>query len=770
MTGSGPSRPPFLAPLIVVGVAALLVLGGPVVSSLPRSHLAASPQPSEGAKYVPSVAPETPTVDHVRGGSRPLDGASGSPISGLRYQVIFAENGLFPNKRWSVTFAGTNQSNTTAYVSGLNGGFGQINGTTITFDATNGTYDFSVATVPGYATPSPSSDTLVVDGASSTVPVAFYNVSYWAVGTTVDSYGLTTKLTADPVGGTPFANGAFDFSWSLHVDTIGCTQIPAGGMLNLTGATIQLNCPTIPSFSWYLQADEATPLLGWNPLSLYALTNGFANNGTYGGTAGVSFANVRIVQALGSPDVRLAVTVSIPGGGSPYPSLLNLTGYDLLPPAYQMYSNSLKNTLTFSKTLDPGGYVGSFESGLLYSLFDFTVADFSAGPQGPATYNVTFEQSPTSELPEDQSWGVVLNGTEGTASNASEDLVFSVENGTYAFSIRPETGYVATTNWSSPVDVNGADVVIGVTFTQVTYGVQFTEVGLPNGTTWTVTVNGSTIVRNQARILFSEPSGSYPYEVGAIPGYGTSPAAGTVVVPGANVSITVRFTLRTYPVTFNESGLPAGVTWNVTLPANGSTLPNETSPTGPGAPASGRILVALPNGTYPFIVAPQQSWLPDPASGNVTVAGRGVEVEIAFTFTYLITFQIQGGGAQGSAWSASLSGSSILPQFGTALASVDRSSSGTSLGFREPNGTYSYSISPPKGYVADPASGTVSVNGHAETVSVAWHASPSSIVASPPWYSAAGGWILVLGIVGAALAGGVLAIIARSRRGSRGRS
>lgn len=81
------------------------------------------------------------------------------------------------------------------------------------------------------------------------------------------------------------------------------------------------------------------------------------------------------------------------------------------------------------------------------------------------------------------------------------------------------------------------------------FTVTFNEGGLGSGTSWLVTLAGQT---NSAAapnaIRFSEPNGTYSFEVGAIAGTTATPAAGTVTVHAAAVSQSVTFSSASRPI------------------------------------------------------------------------------------------------------------------------------------------------------------------------------------------------------------------------------
>jgi hypothetical protein len=78
------------------------------------------------------------------------------------------------------------------------------------------------------------------------------------------------------------------------------------------------------------------------------------------------------------------------------------------------------------------------------------------------------------------------------------------------------------------------------------YSVKFTEVGLPPGTVWNVTLNGVTNASSSSSIIFTVPNGEYNYSVASpifVNGveYVATKASGTVTVNGTNVTITVQY-------------------------------------------------------------------------------------------------------------------------------------------------------------------------------------------------------------------------------------
>jgi len=153
----------------------------------------------------------------------------------------------------------------------------------------------------------------------------------------------------------------------------------------------------------------------------------------------------------------------------------------------------------------------------------------------------------------------------------------------------------------------------------------FSESGLPGGTTWGVTVNGTTLSGLGGPLVFHLPNGTYPVAYLPVPGfYRNASSPLTVSLPGPS-DITVEFAPFTYAVTFTESGLPDATSWWVDL--NGTRI-NGT----------GTTLQALaPNGSSPFEVGSSYEFVATPDSGAVVVT-NGLSFPESIEFTYRPTF------------------------------------------------------------------------------------------------------------------------------------
>ena len=160
-------------------------------------------------------------------------------------------------------------------------------------------------------------------------------------------------------------------------------------------------------------------------------------------------------------------------------------------------------------------------------------------------------------------------------------------------------------------------------------------------------------------------------------------------------TFTIGSGISEYSVSFHESGLPSGTEWwaNVT----GQTSHSSTTP---------YVNSTLPNGTYYYNVSSSSvKYAPSSSAGSFTINGANVSISIAFVRAFTVTFTESGLGS--GTWYVNITGQS------------SRSSTSSSIGFGEVNGTYYFNISTGnKIYKPSPVSGSITVNGANVSVSI----------------------------------------------------
>lgn len=230
----------------------------------------------------------------------------------------------------------------------------------------------------------------------------------------------------------------------------------------------------------------------------------------------------------------------------------------------------------------------------------------------------------------------------------------------------------------------------------------FVESGLPTGTSWGVTLGGSTVHSINPSITFSDlETGQYGFEVDAPTGYSVSQSGGTINLTGPEPPKELHFSpggAPTYRVAFTESGLPSGTSWSVTL---GGATNSSTSNT---------ITFAEITGTYGYAITNVPGWHQTtfPYAGTIAVNGTSVmEPILAFhQEEYTVPFD-EHGIPLGTAWTVTLNG-------------VAQSSTTATITLTEPNGTYAYTIGDVAGWhiTTGSYSGSVTVSGGSEAVAV----------------------------------------------------
>ncbi len=260
----------------------------------------------------------------------------------------------------------------------------------------------------------------------------------------------------------------------------------------------------------------------------------------------------------------------------------------------------------------------------------------------------------------------------------------------------PANGRVyVTTEYSGIVSVIGA--------TGGSYSVTFEETGLPQGTTWSIDLNGTLLSSIGPAIATSVPNATYPFTVEPVVGFASNVSGGNVVVDGKPVTIWIAFSAQSFSVTFVETGLPAATYWTVTL--SGTLNGSSTSDVG----------FVEPNGSIdPYTIGVVSGYVSNVTSGSVTVDGAAIVVDVGFTYSpthlaYSVTFD-ESGLSSGTSWSIDLNGS-------------ENSSTTGSMQFEELNGTYAYSVGVVTGYTANATGGSVHVAGLPITRGVVFTAS-----------------------------------------------
>ncbi len=205
-----------------------------------------------------------------------------------------------------------------------------------------------------------------------------------------------------------------------------------------------------------------------------------------------------------------------------------------------------------------------------------------------------------------------------------------------------------------------------------TFPVNFTEQGLPNGTTWSIVVDGTYWSTLLTHIGMVEPNGTSSYEVSGEAGWTTTSYSGLFSVAGSPTHILLPWTRIDYSIGIVESGLPNGTAWGVAItPANHIETDNSS------------LTLQEPNGTYLLLITVVPGWRPSPVSENVVVAGFSQTVSVVWA---RVTYNVQVSETQlplGVEWWFNLTDSQVSVPSDTAAVLVE-----------VPNGTFNYTAEP----------------------------------------------------------------------------
>lgn len=209
--------------------------------------------------------------------------------------------------------------------------------------------------------------------------------------------------------------------------------------------------------------------------------------------------------------------------------------------------------------------------------------------------------------------------------------------------------------------------------------------------------NGLLYVANSGSNTLSVINGSSESVVGTI-AVGAAPSAlavggsGTLYVGDANDSAVTIVSVATYPVTFTESGLPAGTSWSVSVGSVGTST---------GAPS---VTVQLNNGSFGVVSRLLSEsgifyYFDHDAGGHslVTVSGGPQVVHLAFQLVRTYPLQLRERGLPaGVPWGATVRGVNLTNT--TVARAAGAAASMGALSFAEPLGPVNFSLNPPPGY------------------------------------------------------------------------
>ncbi len=341
------------------------------------------------------------------------------------------------------------------------------------------------------------------------------------------------------------------------------------------------------------------------------------------------------------------------------------------------------------------------------------VLDVEVAPS-PGPYAVSFEEQ---GLAPGISWNLTIGATteNATSTDSGSSVVFSLPNGTYTYTVTGAPGYSGP--FHGPFAVDGGPLFLRLAFHQIVYTITFVETGLPLYSDWWVDLTNLTqpFAQNTSEyspnpVVNTVSNGTYTAHVGESGIRLVRPAHADVTVDGADLLVTEPFILPPlYNVTFREQGLYGGTSWGGRVDANLGVLTfSGTSPT---------AVLELPNASrYTDYLYPAQ-----PTGYSVSteltfgVFGANRTVLVNYTPVYTVSLA-ETGLPKDTDWEGSLTGSS-----GTLFLGTD----GRFVNLTVGNGSYTFTIEPVWGYLAEPSTGPVSVDGADVSVPISFVPAPT---------------------------------------------
>ncbi len=456
---------------------------------------------------------------------------------------------------------------------------------TISFKEPNGTYSYLISTVNKEYAPSQSYGSFTINGENVNIAVPFYLVTYKIIFT---ENGL-------PLG----------TQWSVTLNGI---------IHNSTTNMIIFNEPN-GSYSYTLM----TPINGSLGARYITLSPS--------GTVNVNGANVTIAVSY-QTQYYLTMIANPSNGGSVSPT----SGW------YNAGSSVTINEIPNSN------YEFVSWTGTGTGSFSGTSTQATVTMNGPITeqanfnelFQVTFTEN---SLPPGTTWYVNLSNGQAYSSTTNT-ISFNEPNGTYSYTIATGNKDYSPTQYSGSFTVNGAPVSESITFNLVTYKITFTESGLSSGTTWYVTLNGTTKSSSNNTIIFNEPNGSYAYTIQGISGYRANTYSGTITINGNPIDENITWSVILYPITITENGIPNGTSWSATITGmafNGQYVNITLSST------TNTITFNEPNGTYSYSIHLPSGYNGNNLKGTVDLVGSSVTSSVkAYQTTNYLVYAIIG--------------------------------------------------------------------------------------------------------------------------------
>lgn len=356
------------------------------------------------------------------------------------------------------------------------------------------------------------------------------------------------------------------------------------------------------------------------------------------------------------------------------------------------------------------GSTSGVNSKIIFNEFAFSNSSY-----GASFVNGSFEVNSSNSL-------VVIIGAASSDNNPTLSGNFSIkvlDQLSYVDSIIQAYSILSAGKYSINLDStstggnpNGCAVILEVYvippaqfYIPQKYSVTFNELGLPTGTSWTVTLGNTTLNSTANNITFNEYNGTYKYFISSASKLSPSPGSGYLTVSGSPVQVSVYFKPpNTYIANFIPLNIPSNTVWWVIIGNQ-----NKSSS------GTGNIAFELSNGTYNYSIGTMARYITIPSKGNFVISGSNVNVTVNFELRPYNLKIIERGLPTGYTWTISINGSQY-------------SSSNQTISILVPDGKYLIHVYSLTGYKPYSSNITVLVDNSNKTIYVDYQfISPANI-------------------------------------------
>lgn len=390
-------------------------------------------------------------------------------------------------------------------------------------------------TISGESSKFPINYNLQLPNGSYRIELSFH-YTYWYNPTNmyfnIDGTPSTFNVTFPKIYKVTFIENGLPYGnwWEVVVDNANESNIGVEGTFYsnyTTGTTLSVYLAN----SSYLYYVESAPF-GCNNTNIQVqsnlnnfVVNGSSENVTVFGIMALGLHKLIFVENMLTFTPNTQWSLSLSGN-------FTIDGYNIAV-TYENYSYgiSMQALLPDGTFHFIGKYMNFYSSNTSFSFNGTDKEIFVRFPFYAVNFSVQL-------IPSDTTWGVYISSSNGirygTESNNLTEIL-TCPNGTYSYSAYMGSFYITSRNFT----MNGTSQNITIGFP--VYSINFSETGLPNGTKWEITFNGTEVFSNSRNVTFAEFNGSYLYNIPNVVGYNVTPNIGSVFVIGGNLNITISF-------------------------------------------------------------------------------------------------------------------------------------------------------------------------------------------------------------------------------------